>query len=70
MFDFSGIFHRSSPIPASAAVWSAPEHPVDYLVTKDGRPFALLNATPALAEHTLAGFVRGTPDAVWSYERR
>jgi len=44
--------------------------PQDYLVTKDGSPFALLNAAPALAEYTLNGFRRADPQACWNCERR
>jgi hypothetical protein len=43
--------------------------PVEYVVRKDGKPFAILNATPALAERTMAGFARATPAASWSLER-
>lgn len=43
--------------------------PVQYVVRKDGKPFAILNATPALAARTLAGFKQANPAAAWSCER-
>ncbi|HTH16093.1 MAG TPA: hypothetical protein VL974_05520 [Magnetospirillum sp.] len=43
--------------------------PVEYVVRKDGKPFAILNATPTLAERTLAGFRQAAPAASWSFER-
>lgn len=43
--------------------------PVEYVVRKDGKPFAILNATPALVRRTLAGFALACPAASWSAER-
>lgn len=43
--------------------------PEDYVVRKDGKPFAILNATPALVRRTLAGFAQAEPSATWSVER-
>lgn len=42
--------------------------PVEYMVRKDGKPFAILNATPALVRRTLAGFALACPSASWSAE--
>ena len=53
------------PSPASRAAAS----PAEYMVRKDGRPFAILNATPALVQRTLAGFAQAEPSAFWSIER-
>lgn len=41
---------------------------VEYVVRKDGKPFAILNATPALVRRTLAGFALACPAASWSAE--
>ncbi|MGE5476752.1 MAG: hypothetical protein ACM3Q1_08875 [Bacteroidales bacterium] len=43
--------------------------PVEYMVRKDGKPFAILNAPPALVQRTLAGFAQACPSASWSFER-
>jgi hypothetical protein len=43
--------------------------PVTFAVYRDGRAFLLLNATPALAERTVAGFMRAAPGHEWRYER-
>ncbi|MBC7952261.1 MAG: hypothetical protein H7Z12_10655 [Rhodospirillaceae bacterium] len=43
--------------------------PVEYVVRKDGKPFAFLNATPALATRTVTGFALATPEADWTFER-
>lgn len=43
--------------------------PGEYMVRKDGKPFAILNATPALVQRTLAGFEMACPSASWSVER-
>lgn len=48
---------------------TASHRPVQYMVRKDGKPFAILNATPALADRTLAGFALASPAASWSVER-
>lgn len=75
MFDFTGLFSRDSrddateTTAAPAAPAPAPARPGNYLVHKDGKPFAILNATPALAERTVAGFMLATPGARWSFER-
>lgn len=53
----------------SLACRTASHRPVEYMVRKDGKPFAILNATPALAKRTLAGFVLASPAASWSVER-
>ncbi len=42
---------------------------VEYVVHKDGKPFAILNATPALARRTVAGLALASPTASWSFER-
>lgn len=42
---------------------------VDYLVLRDGQPFAILNATPSLAERTVSGFARATPEVHWALTR-
>jgi hypothetical protein len=66
MFDFAGLFRRdTSEITTTTA--EPVERPLDYTVFKDGAPFALLNATPALAARTVAGFLRAEPDCRWSY---
>lgn len=43
--------------------------PLEYMVRKDGKPFAILNATPILVRRTLAGFALACPSATWSIER-
>jgi hypothetical protein len=53
----------------TSALRTPASRPVEYVVRKDGKPFVILNATPALAERTMAGFVRATPAASWSLER-
>lgn len=67
MFDLSGLFTRASRDDARTEVASA--RPIDFVVHKDGKPFAILNATPALAERTIAGFERTTPQSAWSLQR-
>lgn len=72
MFDFTGLFSRDSHDDATetTAASSAPgARPLNYMVHKDGKPFAILNATPALAERTVAGFMLATPASHWSFER-
>lgn len=76
MFDFAGLFQRpSQDIPvASPAMLAEPREdasarPLDHVVLKDGRPFAILNATPELARRTLDGFVHSTPAARWTLAR-
>jgi hypothetical protein len=74
MFDFAGLFSRdSNDDDANSTSASAPAptaaRPANYVVRKDGKPFAILNATPALAQRTIAGFMLATPAAHWSYER-
>lgn len=72
MFDFTGLFSRGNHDDATAmtlAPRAAETHPRNYMVHKDGKPFAILNATPALAERTLAGFRLATPASTWSFER-
>lgn len=73
MFDFIGLFHRSHQDVPMAFTAADPEPqpalPLDHVVLKDGRPFAILNATPALASRTLAGFVRSTPGVRWTLAR-
>lgn len=65
MFDLSALFARASRHSTIARTSS----PVEYLVHKDGKPFAILNATPALAERTVTGFMLATPDSAWSLHR-
>lgn len=67
MFDISGFFTRANRDACETNI--APPRPVDYLVHKDGKPFALLNATPALAERTVTGFMLAIPDSAWSLQR-
>lgn len=58
--------------PLDPVCLARPTHstrPVEYVVRKDGKPFAILNATPALAERTLAGLALANPAACWSAER-
>ncbi|MGE5504852.1 MAG: hypothetical protein ACM31L_10550 [Actinomycetota bacterium] len=67
MFDFAGLFRSDDTGIDLATSADATERPVDYTVFKDGTPFAILNATPALAARTVAGFVRTSPECRWSY---
>ncbi|MEW5727017.1 MAG: hypothetical protein AB1918_04250 [Pseudomonadota bacterium] len=73
MFHLSSLFQRGRPRPPLQSVPSAPVDedlgPRDHVVLKDGRPFAILNATPALARRTLDNFVRSTPEARWTLAR-
>ncbi len=76
MFDFAGLFQRtpedaSVPSPAVLAEpgEDASARPLDHVVLKNGRPFAILNATPELARRTLDGFVHSTPEARWTLAR-
>lgn len=73
MFDFTGLFSRDShdddAIETNAAPAATEARPSNYLVHKDGKPFAILNATPVLAERTIAGFMLATPGSRWSFER-
>lgn len=63
---------RICPAPRATlgkVVSPAPDaQPVEYVVCKDGKPFAILNATPALVRRTLAGFAQACPTASWSAE--
>ncbi|MGE5547853.1 MAG: hypothetical protein ACM33T_13200 [Solirubrobacterales bacterium] len=43
--------------------------PVEHVILKDGLPFAIINATPVLAERTVAGFARVAPEAHWVLAR-
>ncbi|CAA7626486.1 hypothetical protein [Magnetospirillum sp. UT-4] len=63
MFSFSGLLTRER-----RSVHSGQPRPADHLVHKDGMPFAILNATPALAARTVAGFRLAVPEAHWSYQ--
>lgn len=74
MFDLTGFFsrddHHDEPTGTMAIdTPAAATAPVDHVVLKDGSPFAILNASPALAEFTLAGFVQATPEAQWTLAR-
>lgn len=73
MFHLSGLFQHGRPRPPLPSAPSAPMDdapvPRDHVVLKDGRPFAILNATPALARRTLDDFVRSTPEARWTLAR-
>lgn len=73
MFDFAGLFSRDSnddaTDPLSAPAPTAEARPINYMVRKDGKPFAILNATPTLAQRTVTGFMRAIPASCWSYER-
>lgn len=68
MFDITGLFTRANRDDATVTT-IAPPRPVDHLVHKDGKPFAILNATPALAERTVTGFMLATPTSAWSLQR-
>lgn len=57
------------PLDDSRVVPRATTSAVEYVVRKDGKPFAILNATPALIQRTLAGFALAEPSASWSIER-
>ncbi|HLO79050.1 MAG TPA: hypothetical protein VK196_21550 [Magnetospirillum sp.] len=58
------------PLVQSCLAFPAePHRPVEFLVRKDGKPFAILNASPALIQRTLAGFMLASPTASWSVER-
>jgi hypothetical protein len=48
---------------------TADPRPVEYVVRKDGKPFAILNATPELARRTVSGFALAAPQAAWSMDR-
>lgn len=72
MFDFTGFFSRDdhNDDVAEVSIDTATEdNPVDFVVMKNGRPFAILNATPGLAEYTMAGFALATPEAQWALAR-
>lgn len=69
MFDFTGLFSRDDDAhETTSSSAAAPERPINYTVFKDGLPFAILNATPALAAWTVAGFRKATPASQWVYE--
>lgn len=72
MFSQAGLPTRETRDDASrtnASTSSAAQRPVDYVVRKDGKPFAILNATPALAQRTVTGFALASPGASWSFDR-
>ncbi len=71
MFEFAGLFSRPTPesIHGELQTEGHGGMPVDYVVLKNGHPFARLNATPVLAEQTVAGLRRATPAARWTYKR-
>ncbi len=66
MFDCAGLTSCDSPDDFTA---TADARPLDYVVTKDGKPFAILNATPELARRTVSGFALAAPEATWSMDR-
>lgn len=68
MFDQSRDF-RDDAAETSALNPAVEPCPVEYVVCKDGKPFAILNATPALAMRTITGFALATPGADWTFER-
>lgn len=69
MFDPSGppscAAHDSAAAP-SVSRPKAESCPVEYVVHKDSKPFAILNATPVLATRTVNGFALASPGAEWS----
>lgn len=72
MFDFTGFFSRDDhhdDAETMSVDTAAGNSPADFLVLKDGRPFAIVNATPGLAEYTIAGFALATPEAHWALAR-
>ncbi|HSV29701.1 MAG TPA: hypothetical protein VLL76_09075 [Candidatus Omnitrophota bacterium] len=68
MFDATG-FHCRDDHHDECETIDPTAAPLDHVVLKDGRPFAILNATPALAEYALAGFVQATPGSQWTLAR-
>lgn len=69
MFDFTGFFSRDDDTATITTEAAAEDSPIDFVVLKDGCPFAILNASPGLAEYTMAGFALATPEAQWALAR-
>lgn len=70
MFHFTEMFTRDRAAQMRDTTTIAAADPVvDYLVLRDGQPFAVLNATPTLAERTIMGFARATPEIHWELTR-
>ncbi|MBX9634854.1 MAG: hypothetical protein K2X44_07715 [Magnetospirillum sp.] len=72
MFDHSGLPTSTfcdDASETSVSVPAAEPRPVEYVVCKDGKPFAILNATPVLAARTVTGFALATPGTHWTFER-
>lgn len=68
MFDQSRDF-RDDAAETTECPPAAEPCPVEYVVRMDGKPFAILNATPALATRTVTGFALARPEADWTFER-
>ena len=47
----------------------AAPRPVDYMVSRDGKPFLLLNAAPNLAANTVNGLRLADPQSDWTWRR-
>lgn len=72
MFDSTGLhaYFANDTLSSSddhGAV--AATKPMDFVVHKNGLPFAILNATTVRAHATVDGFRRAVPGAVWSLSR-
>lgn len=68
MFHFTELFTRDRAAHMRDDTISI-DRAEDYLVLRDGEPFAILNATPSLAERTMAGFARTSPEVRWALTR-
>jgi|AGTN01.1.fsa_nt_gi hypothetical protein len=66
MFDCTGLPTCDDASEVDSRGPDACDRPMEYVVCKDGKPFAVLNATPSLALRTVAGFCRSVPSASWS----
>lgn len=69
MFDHTELPSHADAADVGAHGPSRLERPADFMLRRNGTPFAILNATPALARNTVAGFRRTAPGVSWSVDR-
>lgn len=68
MFESNGLPDISAAPAAPPVTALVAAGPMEFIVFRNGQPFAVLNATPALAARTVAGFARVSPGCAWTYE--